>query len=66
MLAAMGRKNKSPDPPPPAPPPVSATGADMAQEEAAARKKAKRGYSFDNTILAGALATPPPGSRQTL
>ena len=72
MLRDMGssKKPKMPDPPPPPPPPITVTGADMAQENAAARKREKSRFDFKDTILreGGRLGSSslPPGTKNTL
>ena len=71
MLRDMGssKKPKMPDPPPPPPPPITVTGADMAQENAAAKKREKNRFDFKDTILrsGGRLgSTMPEGTKRTL
>lgn len=71
MLCGMGssKKPKMPDPPPPPPPPISVTGADMAQENAAAKKREKNRFDFSKTILrSGGLgaASLTEGTKKTL
>jgi hypothetical protein len=70
MLLGMGssKKPKMPDPPPPPAPPISVTGADVAQETAAAKKRERNRYDFSKTILrSGRLgATMPNGTKNTL
>ena len=70
MLLGMGssKKPKMPDPPPPPAPPISVTGADMAQETAAAKKREGKRYDFSKTILrpGGLGATTPSGTKNTL
>lgn len=50
MMRGMGSVKKPKDPPPP-PPPVSTTGADVAQEVAATKKRENKRYDFSKTIL---------------
>ena len=72
MLRDMGssKKPKMPDPPPPPPPPITVTGADMAQENAAAKKREKSRFDFSKTILRSGSglgsATLPSGTKNTL
>jgi hypothetical protein len=68
IIRHMGSAKKPKDPPPP-PPPVSSTGADIAQETAAATKRERKRYDFSKTILRpgglGAL-TNTTGTKNTL
>ncbi len=66
--AGMGSVKKPKDPPPP-PPPLSTTGADVAQEKTAARKKERSRYDFSKTILrsGGMMGSAlPEGTKSTL
>lgn len=63
------KKPKMPDPPPPPPPPITVTGADMAQENAAAKKREKNRFDFKDTIIAPGRrlgSTMPEGTKRTL
>lgn len=59
--------SKKPDKPDPAPPPVAAASADIAQEDADAKRREKKRFDWSKTILRpGGLSAMPDGTKSTL
>lgn len=61
MLAGMS-SSKPPAAPPPPPPPVSATGADTAQASADQKRRERKRYTYDKTLLSPLGGGSPDGT----